>query len=75
MTTTLRNVGDDLALILNRQTLDSLGIDEQTPLEVSIDATGIHIRPVPNDDHAARVLASAIKMMEIHDETFRKLAQ
>ena len=74
MTTTLRNVGDDLALILDRQTLDSLGIDEQTPLEVSIDATGIHIRPLA-DDHSARVLASAIKMMEIHDETFRRLAQ
>jgi antitoxin component of MazEF toxin-antitoxin module len=74
MTTTLRNVGGDLALILDRQTLDSLAIDEQTMLEVSVDSSGIHIRPVPSD-HAARVLASAIKMMEIHDETFRKLAQ
>jgi hypothetical protein len=73
MTITLRNIGDELALILDRQTLDSIGIDEQTPLDVSVDETGIHIRPIPND-HPARVLASALKMMEIHDETFRKLA-
>ena len=74
MTTTLRNVGGDLALILDRQTLDSLGIDGQTLLEVSVDATGINIRPAPSDQ-TARVLASAVRMMEIHDETFRKLAQ
>ena len=74
MTTTLRNVGEELALILDRQTLDSLGIDGQTPLEISVDSDGIHIRPVPSD-RTARVFASAIKMMEIHDETFRRLAQ
>ena len=55
MTTTLRNVDGDLALILDRQTLDSLGIDGQTLLEVSVDATGINIRPVPGDQ-TARVL-------------------
>jgi hypothetical protein len=74
MTTTLTNVGEQLALIIDRQTLESLGIDGETQLEVSVDESGIHIRPAP-DDRRARVLASARRMMDIHDETFRKLAQ
>ncbi len=74
MTTTLRHVGDDLALILDPAALASLGIDDETSLEVSIDQHGIHIRPI-SGDHRSRVMASALKMMEIHDETFRKLAQ
>ena len=73
MTTTLRHVGDELALILDREALASLGIDGETRLEVSIDDRGIHIRPA--DDHRTLVMASAMKMMEIHDVTFRKLAQ
>jgi hypothetical protein len=74
MTTTLRKMGDDLALIFDREALASFGIDGETRLEVSVDEHGIHIRPVA-DDHRARVMASALKLMEIHDETFRKLAQ
>ena len=74
MTTTLTNVGGRLALIFDPETLESLGIDGETPLEVSVDQSGIHIRPT-SSEHGARVLASARKMMEIHDETFRKLAR
>jgi antitoxin component of MazEF toxin-antitoxin module len=73
MTTMLTNHGDDLALVLDRATLKTLGIDEGTPLEVVVDETGIHIVPKRND-RQAQVLASALRMMEIHDETFRKLA-
>ncbi len=74
MTTTLTTIGDKLAVILDRSTLDALGIDEATRLEVSVDESGIRIRPA-TDDHRARVLASARKMMDLHDETFRKLAE
>jgi hypothetical protein len=74
MTTTLKQVGDQFALIFDRDDLESLGIDLETSLEVSVDETGIHIRPA-SADRTSRVLASARRMMEIHDETFRKLAQ
>jgi antitoxin component of MazEF toxin-antitoxin module len=74
MTTTLTNLGEELALIIDRQVLESLGIDAETRLEVSVDERGIHIRPAP-DDHQTRVVASARRMMDLHDETFRKLAR
>jgi hypothetical protein len=70
----LQKVGEDLALVLDRQTWNTVGIDGETRLEVVSDADGIHIRPkmpVSRDE----VLASAQKMARIHDETFRKLAQ
>jgi hypothetical protein len=74
MTTRLKKVDGELALILERPTLEVLGIDEETSLEVFADEQGIHIRPA-TDEHRARVLASARRMMDVHDETFRKLAR
>ena len=74
MTTKLTRLGEDLALILEDQTLKSLGIDEETSLEVFADEAGIHIRPA-SDEHRERVLSSARRMMDLHDETFRKLAR
>jgi len=74
LTTSLTAIGDKLAVVLDRSTLEALGIDERTQLEVSVDDTGIRIRPAP-EDHRARVLASARRMMDSHDATFRKLAE
>jgi hypothetical protein len=73
MQTRLKQVGDELALVLDRSTWTELGIDAETELEVAIDPMGVHIRPTP-DGHRERVLDSARRMMEIHEETFRKLA-
>ena len=73
MTTSLKPIGQDLAVIIDRSTLDALGIDETTRLEVSVDGGSIRIKPA-TDSHREDVLASARKMMEIHDEAFRKLA-
>ncbi len=73
MTTTLTTYGDELALILDREKLKSLGIDERTSLEVVVDESGIHIRRA-SDERQAEVLAAAQRVMEIHHETFRKLA-
>jgi hypothetical protein len=74
MTTKLKRIDGDLALILEPRTLEALGIDEGTSLEVFADETGIHIRRTA-DEHRERVLTSARRMMDIHDETFRKLAR
>jgi hypothetical protein len=73
MTTTLTNLGDQLVLILDRETLKTHGIDDQTPLEVVVDALGIHISP-SSKDRRGKVLAAANRVMDAHDETFRKLA-
>ncbi len=35
MTTTLTKLGDDLALVIDKPTLESLGIDADTPLNVT----------------------------------------
>jgi len=69
----LQKVGDDLALILDSSTWSELGIDGETELEVAVDPAGVHIRPSPTG-HRERVLESARRMMDVHEETFRKLA-
>lgn len=73
MTKTLTEVGDGLALIIEKPILDRLKIDRDTPLEVTTDGKGILIRPVESD-HRARVLEAAERVMDIHEETLRKLA-
>jgi hypothetical protein len=73
MQTKLTKVGEDLALVLDRSTWLELGIDGETELEVAVDETGIHIRQSP-DGHQERVLTSARRMMEVHEEAFRQLA-
>jgi hypothetical protein len=73
MHTKLQKVGDELALVLDRSTWVELGIEVETELEVAVDETGIHIRKSLNG-HRERVLASARRMMEVHEEAFRKLA-
>jgi antitoxin component of MazEF toxin-antitoxin module len=74
MRTKLKKVGEDLALVLDRSTWNQLGLDGETEIEVAVDDTGIHIRQSP-DGHRDRVLASAQRMMEVHEATFRMLAR
>jgi antitoxin component of MazEF toxin-antitoxin module len=70
----LRKMGEDLALVLDRQVWGASGMDGETQVEVVSDATGIQIRPKREIDRE-EILASAKKMAQFHDETFRKLAQ
>ncbi len=74
MTKTLTTIGNSLGLIIDRPILDLLKIDKNTPLEVTTDGKGLYIRPAEVDPQA-RLIESAKRMMDIHDETFRKLAQ
>ena len=74
MTTTPTAIGDRIAVILERSAVDELGIDLGTRLEVSVEQGEIRIR-LADEGRRALVLASARKMMDIHDETFRKLAE
>ena len=74
MVKTLIPVGNGLGIILDPTLLDRLQIDGRTPLEVTIENDGIVIRPVAADVQE-RLVDSAKRMMEIHQETFRKLAE
>ena len=74
MVKTLIPVGYGLGIILDPPLLARLQIDGCTPLEVTIENDGIVIRPVASDSQE-RLVDSARRMMDIHKETFRKLAE
>lgn len=67
-------VGNSLGLIIDRPILELLRIDRDTPLEISTDGEALIIRPA-SAAHKARVAAAARRMMDIHEETFEKLAK
>lgn len=74
MTTSFKVMGDMFGLLLDRPTLEKLGIDEQTPIMVTSDTDGIHLRPIrfASTDEVRR---AALEVMETHSETLTRLAQ
>lgn len=74
MIKTLTPIGNSLGFIIDRPILELLKIDRNTRLEVTTDGQGLHIRPIRFAEDE-EVLRSVERMMDIHDETFRKLAE
>jgi antitoxin MazE len=72
---TLTAIGNSLGLIIEKPILDLLKIDRNTPLEVTTDGKGLYIRPVESEGDQAAFVESARRMMQVHEETFRKLAE
>lgn len=74
MTTAFTAIGDKLGLLLDRPTLEKLGIEEGTPLILTTDDDGLHLRPIrfATDEE---VEAAATVVMEVHAETLRRLAE
>jgi hypothetical protein len=70
----LTPVGDGFGLVLDRSILNRLGIDGNTQLEVTIEDSGIFIRPIMHEIQE-QFVESAKRMMEIHQDVFRKLAE
>ena len=70
----LTAVGNSLGLIIERPILDLLDIDKETPLEVRTDGEALIIRP-QRRTRSARLKAAAKRMMQVHDDTLRKLAK
>ncbi|MFM8708873.1 MAG: hypothetical protein ACKOHK_12565 [Planctomycetia bacterium] len=76
----LRRHGDDLALVFNREMLAAHGIDEQTPLDVSVIGTNVSVTARPAEEPAAaerkarfeRALESTLTRYE---KTLRRLAE
>ncbi|OGR04449.1 MAG: hypothetical protein A2284_09410 [Deltaproteobacteria bacterium RIFOXYA12_FULL_61_11] len=74
MVKTLTTIGNSLGLIIERPILDLLNIDKNTKLEISTDGEALIVRPV-REVHWARVQQAAGRLMDQHDNTFRKLAE
>ena len=70
----LSAVGNSLALIIEKPILELLGIDRDTELEIKTDGEGLIVRPV-REDHSNRVAAATERMMNVHEDTLKKLAK
>jgi antitoxin MazE len=71
----LSAVGNSLGLIIERPILELLDITKDTPLEVRTDGEALIIRPIKEAPLMDRALAAADRLMDAHEETYRKLAR
>jgi antitoxin MazE len=69
----LSAIGNSLGVVIEKPILELLDIDRETELEMTTDGQRLIIEPVRQ--RRKRVLASAKKVMDAHDQTFRKLAK
>ncbi len=70
----LTTIGNSLGIIVERPILELLGIDKDTPLDLTTDGEALILRPI-RVDHHQRVQAAAQHLMEVHDATFKRLAE
>jgi antitoxin MazE len=69
----LSAIGNSLGIVIEKPILELLDIDRDTELEMTTDGQRLIIEPVRQ--RRKRVLASTKKIMDAHDEMFRKLAK
>ncbi|MCC6740625.1 MAG: AbrB/MazE/SpoVT family DNA-binding domain-containing protein [Planctomycetia bacterium] len=74
MTKKLTAIGNSLGIVIEKPILDLLHIDRETEIEMSTDGQRLILSPV-RSARRARLDASAKKIMDQHDATFRKLAK
>ena len=67
-------IGNSLGVILERPILELLNIGRDTELDMTTDGEALIIRPA-RAARSRKVAESARRMMDIHDETLRKLSQ
>ncbi len=75
MRKTLTKTGNSLALVLDKPLLDRVGIDANTPLEVSTDGQVIVISPVRARRRTARLKQVVEEAHRRYSGAFRRLAQ
>ena len=75
MVKTLIRHGNSLALVIDRPILDLLKIESDTPLEITTDGEGLHVRPARRNGHKARVRKATKRMMKTHEQTLSNLAK
>jgi antitoxin MazE len=71
----LTRTGNSLALVLDKPLLDQVGIDADTPLEVSTDGRVIVISPVAERRRTAKLKAIVTAAHARYGGVFRRLAE
>lgn len=69
----LSAIGNSLGIVIEKPILELLDIDRDTELELTTDGQRLIIEPVRQ--RRKRLAAAAKKVMDTHEETFRKLAR
>lgn len=67
--------GNSMALVIERSVLDLLGIDIDTPLEVSTDGNVLIIAPVRDESRAAKFREALDKTNRRYGRALKKLAE
>ena len=67
--------GNSLALVIDRPILELLGIDEDTPLEVSTDGQSLVVAPARNKEQQKRFEKAVASVNERYAKTFKRLAE
>jgi len=71
----LTKTGNSLALVLDKPLLDQMGIDANTPLEVSTDGAVIVISPVRDRRRTAKLKRLVAEAHRDYGGVFRRLAE
>ncbi len=71
----LTRTGNSLALVLDKPLLDQVGIDADTPLEVSTDGRIIVISPARAKRRTAKLKAIVVEAHANYGGVFRRLAE
>ena len=74
MIKTLIPIGEELGFVIDKTILNELHIDRDTPLRITSDGKGFYVEPAPQEERNQFAEAGR-RMMDIHDDAFRKLAE
>ncbi|MCF6147666.1 MAG: AbrB/MazE/SpoVT family DNA-binding domain-containing protein [Candidatus Kuenenia sp.] len=75
MRKTLVSHGNSAALIIDKPILELLGVDMNTPLEVTTDGKNLIISPVHDMARGKKFRAALEKVNKKHEKTLKKLAK
>jgi antitoxin component of MazEF toxin-antitoxin module len=70
----LSAIGNSLGIVIEKPILELLDIDRDTELDMRTDGNRLIIEPVRRN-RRQRIAATARRVMDAHEETFRKLAK
>lgn len=70
----LSAIGNSLGIVIEKPILELLDIDRDTELDMKTDGNRLIIEPV-RKSRQDRIAASAKRVMDSHEGTFRKLAK
>jgi antitoxin component of MazEF toxin-antitoxin module len=75
MVKTLTRQGNSSALIIDRTLMDLMGIDQETPLKITVARRRMVIEPVTEPERKARVRAASRKLLKANTPLYRRLAK